>query len=248
VPLTDKIAVVTGGASGIGRAIALRLARSGLHVALWDLDAAGAGRVAAEIVGLGRRSLALEVDVASFGAAEAAAARVRGELGPVSVLVNDAGFGEIVPVAEMTERQWDRMVDVHLKGCFNCTRALVEDMIGAGWGRIVNISSVAALKGATGFAHYAAAKAGILGFTRSLALEISPCGVTVNAIAPGLIDTPILKKSALGDGIVSAMVRTTPVGRVGQPDDIAAAAAYLVSEEASFVTGQTLSPNGGIWM
>jgi NAD(P)-dependent dehydrogenase (short-subunit alcohol dehydrogenase family) len=237
---------VTGGASGIGRAICLRLAREGCNVAIWDRDISGAQRVSAEVGEIGRRVLAVEVDVSSFSDVERAADRVRRDLGKVSILVNDAGFGEIVTVAQMSEAQWDKMIGVHLKGTFNCTRHLVQDMIDAHWGRIVNISSVAALRGAAGFVHYSAAKAGIAGFSKALALELGPSGVTVNAIAPGLIETPILKGSALRDETIAAMVRRTPVGRIGAPEDIAACCAYMVAEEASFLTGQVLSPNGGI--
>jgi NAD(P)-dependent dehydrogenase (short-subunit alcohol dehydrogenase family) len=237
---------VTGGASGIGRAICLRLAREGCNVAIWDRDVSGAHRVGAEMGEIGRRVLAVEVDVSSFSDVERAADRVRRELGKVSILVNDAGFGEIVTVAQMSEAQWDKMMAVHLKGTFNCTRHLVQDMIDARWGRIVNISSVAGLRGAAGFVHYSAAKAGIAGFSKALALELGSSGVTVNAIAPGLIETPILKGSALRDETIAAMVRHTPVGRIGAPEDIAACCAYVVAEEASFLTGQVLSPNGGI--
>jgi 2-hydroxycyclohexanecarboxyl-CoA dehydrogenase len=244
--LKDKIAVVTGGGSGIGRAIALRLARDGCHVAIWDRDVSGGRRVAEEVAALGRKSEAFEVDVASFRDAESAADRVHREFGKVEVLVNNAGYGEIVPLARMTESQWDKMIAVHLKGTFNCTRVVVQDMIDAHWGRVVSVSSVAGLRGAAGFVHYSAAKAGIAGFSKALALELGSNGITVNAIAPGLIETPILEGAALGKATIAAMVKHTPVGRIGVPDDIAACAAYLVSEEASFVTGQILSPNGGM--
>jgi NAD(P)-dependent dehydrogenase (short-subunit alcohol dehydrogenase family) len=247
VALKDKIAVVTGGASGIGRAICLRLAREGCNIVIWDRDISAAHRVGAEVGELGRRVLAVEVDVSSFSDVERAADRVHRELGKVSILVNDAGFGEIVAVAEMSEAQWDKMIAVHLKGTFNCTRHLVQDMIDARWGRIVSIASVAGLRGAAGFVHYSAAKAGIAGFSKALALELGSSGVTVNAIAPGLIETPILKGSALRDETIAAMVRHTPVGRIGAPEDIAACCAYMVAEEASFLTGQVLSPNGGIY-
>ena len=244
--LKDKIAVVTGGASGIGRAISLRLAKEGCHVAIWDRDISRAHRVGAEVSDFGRRTVSVEVDVSSFGDVERAADRVRRELGKASILVNNAGYGEIVTVAQMSEAQWDKMIAVHLKGTFNCTRHLVQDMIDAHWGRIVSISSVAGLRGAAAFVHYSAAKAGIAGFSKALALELGSSGITVNAIAPGLIDTPILKGSALRDETIAGMVRHTPVGRIGAPDDIAACCAYIVAEEASFLTGQVLSPNGGM--
>ena len=243
--LKDKTAVVTGGASGIGRAISLRLARDGANLAIWDRDISSARKVATEIADLGRRVIPVEVDVASFADVEKAGERVRRELGTVSILVNDAGYGEIAPLARMSEAQWDKMIGVHLKGTFNCTRVLVQDMIDAHWGRVVSISSVAGLKGATGFVHYSAAKAGIVGFTKGLAIELGSAGITVNAIAPGLIDTPILKNSSLRDETIAEIVRQQPVARIGIPDDIAACCAYIVSEEASFLTGQVLSPNGG---
>lgn len=243
--LQDKTAIVTGGGSGIGRAISLRLAREGCNVAIWDRDISAARKVGAEIGGLGRRVLTVEVDVSSFRDVATGVERVHRELGKVAVLVNDAGYAEMLPLAQMSEAQWDKMIAVHLKGTFNCTRAVVADMIDAHWGRVVNISSIAGLRGAVGFVHYSAAKAGIAGFTKALALELGSSGITVNAIAPGLIDTPILKTS-LRDETVAAMVRRTPVARIGVPDDIAACCAYIVSEEASFLTGQVISPNGGM--
>jgi 2-hydroxycyclohexanecarboxyl-CoA dehydrogenase len=243
--LGGRNAVVTGGASGIGRSICLRLAADGADVAILDLDATGAEQVAGAVRALGRRALAVEADVSSAASVEAALARVRRELGAVHILVNDAGIAEFVPVVQMTEAQWDRMIAVHLKGTFLCTRAVLPDMIAAGWGRIVNVSSVGGLRGGPALAHYAAAKAGMIGFTKAVAIEVGPQGVTVNAIAPGLIDTPLLRKSHVPDAIFEHARRETPVRRIGTPDDIAAACAYLVSEEASFFTGQVMSPNGG---
>ncbi len=250
--LQGKIAIVTGGASGIGRAIALRLARDGADVAVFDLDAKGSETVAGEIRGLGRRALAARVDVASADDVSKAVAQVRETLGAVSVLVNNAGHAAITPLVDMTEEQWDRMLDVHVKGAFLCSRAVLPGMIAAGFGRIVNVASVAGLEGEAHLVHYSAAKAGIIGFSKALAREVGAAGITVNAIAPGLIDTPILgtlgvPPAALEEFKKSLMVRT-PVGRVGQPDDIAAAAAYLASLEAGFMTGQVVSPNGGLYM
>jgi NAD(P)-dependent dehydrogenase (short-subunit alcohol dehydrogenase family) len=243
--------VVTGGASGIGRGISLRLARDGANVAIFDLDLAGAEAVAEAIRTLGRKALACQVDVADRAQVEAAVGRVRKELGPIHILVNDAGIGEFVPLAQMSEAQWDRMIAIHLKGTFHCTKAVIRDMVGAKWGRVVSISSVAGLGGGPGLVHYSAAKAGIIGFTKALAQEVGPLGITVNAIAPGLIDTPILRKSDIPEEqlrqFIETIVGRTPVRRVGVPDDIAAACAYLVSEEASFFTGQVVSPNGGMY-
>src|SRR5213083_1778124 len=177
--LSGRNAMVTGGASGIGRAICLRLAH--------------------EVAALHRRAVAVEADVASGASVAAAVERVHAALGPVHVLVNDAGIAGLVPLQEMTEDQWDRMIAVHLKGAFNCTRAVLGDMTAAGWGRIVNVSSVAGLSGAPQLVHYSAAKAGLLGFTKALAAEVGPLGITVKAIAPGLIDTPMLQRSGWPD-------------------------------------------------
>ena len=241
-----KIAVITGGASGIGRSICTRLAHDGIDVAVFDLDGPGGREIATELQALGRRALALQVDVTNRARVEAAVEEVHQQLGPVQILVNDAGIGEFAPFLQMTEAQWDRMIAVHLKGTFNCTRAILPDMVAAGWGRIVNLSSVAGLNGGgPGLAHYAAAKAGILGFTKAIARECGPQGITVNAIAPGLVDTPLLRKSAVPDEIIRHSRQTLPVRRIGTPDDIAAACAYLVSDAAGFVTGQVISPNGG---
>jgi 2-hydroxycyclohexanecarboxyl-CoA dehydrogenase len=244
--LPGRTAIVTGGASGIGRATALRLARDGADVAILDVDVANAERVAREIVAVGRRALAVEADVSSVASVTAATERVRGELGRVRVLVNGAGIASFVPLLQMTEAEWDRLVAVHLKGTFNCTRAVLTDMTAARWGRVVSIASVAGLNGGgPGLAHYAAAKAGIIGFTKAVALEMAGFGITLNAIAPGLIDTPLLDRSGMPCEVRQRIVQQMPVGRIGAPDDIAAACAYLASEDASFVTGQVLSPNGG---
>lgn len=244
--LDGRNAIVTGGASGIGRAIALELARCGADVAVLDLRPEPAAEVARAIVELGRRSIALEVDVASARSVDQAVSRARGALGPCHVLVNSAGIADFVPFAELGEERWQRMIEVHLNGTYRTTRAVVADMTAAGWGRIVNIASAAALNGGgPGLAHYAAAKAGILGFTKALAQELGPSGVTVNAIAPGLIDTPLIHAAGAPDALYAQVVARLPVRRIGRPEDIAAACSYLVSEEASFCTGQVLSPNGG---
>ena len=243
--LSGRNAVVTGGASGIGRAICLRLARDGADVAVLDLDQGGGRQVADEVAALHRRALAVEADVASAASVAAALERVHAALGPVHILVNDAGIAGLVPLQEMTEDEWDRMIAVHLKGAFNCTRAVLDDMVAAGWGRIVNVSSVAGLSGAPNLVHYSAAKAGLIGFTKALAGEVGPRGITVNAIAPGLIDTPMLQRSGWPDSLTQVIIAQNPIKRIGTPEDIAAACAYLVSEEASYVTGQVLSPNGG---
>lgn len=250
--LVGKNAMVTGGASGIGRGICLRLAREGANVAILDLNLSGAETVAAEVEALGRKSVACKADVANRAQVDAAIEQVRTALGPIQILVNDAGIGKFVLLSEMSEEAWDEMIGIHLKGTFNCTKAVVQDMVDAKWGRVVNISSTAGLGGAAGLVHYSAAKAGIIGFTKGLAAELGPLGITVNAIAPGLIDTPILLKGGVLSGRMQKFIQQTanraPVRRNGAPDDIAAACAYLVSEDASFFTGQVVSPNGGMYM
>jgi NAD(P)-dependent dehydrogenase (short-subunit alcohol dehydrogenase family) len=249
VAATQKNAVVTGGASGIGRSICRQLARDGVDVAVLDLNGTGAEAVAAELAASGRRAVAHAVDVADGAAVRTAFAQVTASLGPVHILVNDAGIGEFVPLLQMSEAQWDRMIGVHLKGNFNCTQAALPSMIQAQWGRVVNITSVAGLNGGgPAFSHYAAAKAGIVGFTKALSHEFARLGITANAIAPGLIDTPILKGSGIPDATLQRAVQHIPVGRIGTPEDIAAACAYLVSEAASFITGQVISPNGGVYL
>jgi 2-hydroxycyclohexanecarboxyl-CoA dehydrogenase len=245
--LDGKTALVTGGGSGIGRAIALRLARDGAAVAILDLNLESARKTAEEVAALGRGAFAVRADVASAADVKAAADESRQRLGTITILINNAGIGHVVPFVDTTEEDWDRMIDVHMKGAFLCAREVVPDMVQAGWGRVVSISSVAGLQGAAGFVHYSAAKAGIIGFTKGLAQELGRRGVTVNAIAPGLIDTPILGKADLTRDVQQRMVRRSAVGRIGQPEDMAAACAYLVSQEASFCTGQVISPNGGIY-
>jgi 2-hydroxycyclohexanecarboxyl-CoA dehydrogenase len=249
--LHGKMAVVSGGASGIGRSICLRLARDGADVAVLDLDLAGAEKVVEEITGLKRRAVALQIDVIDRDQVKSAVGRVHGQLGAVHILVNSAGIGDFVPFARISEDQWDRMIAVHLKGLFNCAQAVLPDMIDGKWGRIVTISSVAGLAGAPGLVHYSAAKAGVIGFSKALAREVGRKGVTVNTIAPGIIDTPLLQGTVSKDDhirdIFTHTVRAAPINRVGTPDDVATACAYVVSEEAGFFTGQVLSPNGGIY-
>jgi NAD(P)-dependent dehydrogenase (short-subunit alcohol dehydrogenase family) len=244
--MAERVALITGGGSGIGRSIALRLGRAGTKVAVLDVNADAAGRVAAEI---GAGAFAVAADVADEAAVRSAVDRVRAQLGPVQVLVNVAGIAGFAPLIEMSRADWDRMLAVHLTGTFNCTRAIVPDMLAAGWGRIVNTASVAGLNGGgPGLSHYAAAKGGIIAFTKALAHELGPSGITVNCIAPGLIDTPLIRSSMVSDEIRQRAIEGAPVRRIGAPDDVAAACAFLVSDESGFFTGQVMSPNGGRYM
>ena len=241
-----RVALVTGGGSGIGRAIALKLAQGGSDIAVLDLNAAAATTVADEVRSAGRSALAVPVDVADATSVAAAVARATAEVGRIEVCVNSAGIADFTAFTDLDEARFDRMVAVHLKGTYLVCRAVVPGMLAARSGRIVNISSAAGLNGGgPGLAHYAAAKAGVIGLTKSLALELGPHGITVNAIAPGLIDTPLIRQAGAPADLYDAIVARIPVRRIGRPDDIAAACAYLASEEAAFCTGQVLSPNGG---
>lgn len=243
--LAGRHALVTGGASGIGRAVALRLARDGADVAVLDLTRERAAPVADAVAALGRGSVAIGADVGVFAAAQAGVAEARARLGPVHVLVNCAGIVDFGLLADITEARWDRMIAVHLKGTFACTQAAVPDMVAAGWGRVVNFASVAGTKGGPRLAHYAAAKSGVVGLTKALAVDLGPAGITVNVVAPGPVDTPMLRESGIPAAVLEQSQRNMPIGRLGTPEDIAATCAYLVSPEAGWMTGQVLSPNGG---
>lgn len=245
---TRRAAIVTGGGSGIGRAISHRLAADGLVVAVLDLDQEASEKVAAEIGEQGGGAVALGgVDVSDRAQVEAAVAHVR-EVAPPLVLVNNAGMTGFKRFGDITDEKWDRLIQVNLNGPFYCTQAVLPDMVEAGWGRIVNISSSSAQSGQPYMVHYVTTKAGLIGFTKALALEVAPQGITVNTIPPGFIDTPMLRvseeKGLLG-GSLEDNAEKTPVRRAGQPEDIAYACSFLVSEEASYITGQVIGVNGG---
>jgi 3-oxoacyl-[acyl-carrier protein] reductase len=245
----QRVAVVTGAARGIGGAVARRLGTDGFDVAVLDLDESACAGTVESVTGSGRRALAVGVDVADAEAVESAVARVAEELGPPTVLVNNAGITRDNLLFKMTEDDWDSVLAVHLRGAFLMTRATQSYMTSAGWGRIVNLSSTSAL-GNRGQANYAAAKAGMQGFTKTLALELGKFGVTANAIAPGFIVTDMTAATAERLGVSfeefqAARAAETPVPRVGTPDDIAHAVSFFVSEGASFVSGQVLYVAGG---
>jgi len=245
----ERVAVVTGAARGIGAAIAHRLAGQGMAVAAVDLDTDGSARTANGIVEAGGRAIAVGADVGEEAAARHAIERAAAELGPVTVLVNNAGIIRDNLLFKMTTDDWDAVMNVHLRGAFLMSRAAQAHMIDAKWGRIVNLSSTSAL-GNRGQVNYSAAKAGLQGFTKTLALELGKFGVTANAIAPGFIDTEMTQATAdrLGvdfDDWKAAASRDIPVGRVGTPDDVAAVAGFLCSEEAGYVSGQVIYVAGG---
>ncbi|KAB2379214.1 SDR family NAD(P)-dependent oxidoreductase [Actinomadura montaniterrae] len=244
-----RTAVVTGGGSGIGRAIVHRLAEDGFATAVLDLDSGAAELVAGEVREKGHEASAFGgVDVSDRAQVDAAVRRIRDAHGPVSVLVNNAGLTGFKKFLHITDEVWDRIIAVNLNGPFYCAQAVVPDMVAAGWGRIVNISSSSAQSGQQFMTHYVASKAGLIGFTKALALELGPEGITVNTIPPGFVDTPMLRASeqkGLLGGTVDQHAGRTPVGRPGRPEDIAAACAFLVSEEAGYITGQVIGVNGG---
>jgi 2-hydroxycyclohexanecarboxyl-CoA dehydrogenase len=217
-------------------------------VAIFDRDGAAAETAAAKIVASGGSAIGVEVDVTDRTQIDAGVATVRAGLGRPTILVNSAGMEGFDPFLKITAEKWNRILAVNLTGTFDCCQAVVPDMIEEGWGRIVNISSSSAQGGQPLMTHYVASKAGVIGFTKALALELGPKGITVNTIPPGFIDTPMLRgserKGRLGEG-VEHHASLTPVRRVGRPEDIAAACAFLVREEASYITGQVIGVNGG---
>jgi 3-oxoacyl-[acyl-carrier protein] reductase len=245
----QHVAVVTGAARGIGAAVARRLSSDGFAVAVLDLEESACASTVEAIGSAGGKALAVGVDVADAAAVETAVRRVSDDLGAPTVLVNNAGITRDNLLFKMTEDDWDAVLAVHLRGAFLMSRAVQSFMTKAGWGRIVNLSSTSAL-GNRGQANYAAAKAGMQGFTKTLALELGKFGVTVNAVAPGFIVTDMTARTAerLGvdfEAFQAARAAETPVPRVGQPDDIAHAVSFFVSEGASFVSGQVLYVAGG---
>ncbi|AVH94182.1 3-oxoacyl-ACP reductase FabG [Streptomyces sp. WAC00288] len=249
-PQTEqRVAIVTGAARGIGAATALRLARDGFAVAVLDLDEAACADTIAAVEKEGGRALAVGVDVADAARVESAVARVAAELGPPAVLVNNAGVTRDNLLFKMDETEWDAVIGVHLRGAFLMTRAAQAHMTKAGWGRVVNLSSVSAL-GNRGQVNYSAAKAGLQGFTKTLAIELGKFGITANAVAPGFIVTEMTAATAerLGmpfEEFKAQRAAVTPVPRVGEPDDIAHAVSFFASEGAGFVTGQVLYVAGG---
>jgi 2-hydroxycyclohexanecarboxyl-CoA dehydrogenase len=244
VRLEGKKALVTGGASGIGAAIARRLAAEGADVTIGDLNLEGATEVAGEISGL-----SIQLDVTDLGSAQAA---VDSAGPPIDILVNNAGTDEFGFFLQTTPEQWKKVVDVNLYGVLNCTHAALPGMQEAGYGRIVNIASEAGRVGSKGSAVYSAAKAGVIGFTKVMAREGARFGITANAIAPGPIETPLLMQAKefgeIGEKIIETMKAGTQLRRLGQPEEVAAAVAFLASDDASYVTGETLGVSGGLGM
>jgi 2-hydroxycyclohexanecarboxyl-CoA dehydrogenase len=242
-----RVAVVTGAASGMGLAVSRHLADRGHRVGLLDLDGGAAQRAAETLAANGAVTVAAEVDVADRAAVDEALRKVRGELGPVEIMVTSAGLDEFQAFTDITIEAWDRILAVNLTGTFHCLQAAVPDMIAAGWGRIVTISSSSAQSGAPSMAHYVASKGGVIALTKALAVELGPHGITVNTIPPGAIDTPMSRRaqetgSLPGTDVIAKII---PVRRMGTPDDVAAACVFLCSDEAGYITGQQINLNGG---
>ena len=244
--LRDKVSLVTGAASGIGRAVALRLGDEGCRVAAVDLNLAGARATAAEI---GESACAMQADVSYLSAMREAVAAAEAALGPLDVLVSCAGWDRVQPFVESSEETWDRVIAINLKGVIACTRAALDGMIDRRSGAIVNISSDAGRVGSSGEVVYSGAKAGIIGFSKAVAREVARHNIRVNVVCPGPTDTPMMEETRranprLGD----AIVRAIPFRRLARPEEVAAAVAFFVSEEAAYITGQTLSVSGGLTM
>lgn len=244
--LTGKVALVTGAAQGIGKAVALLLARNGADIVISDINLEKAEETAKEVQALGQKALATKVDVATLGDVEKMVEAILAQFGKVDILVNNAGIARDKLILRMTEEDWDAVLNINLKGTFNCTKAVVRHMSKQRSGKIVNIASVVGEMGNAGQGNYAASKAGVIGFTKTIAREFAQRGINVNAIAPGYIETPMT--DALPDKAKEELKRLIPMDRLGKPEDVAEAVLFLVSEASSYITGHVLNVNGGIYM
>ncbi len=248
--LKGKVALITGVGSGIGRETALMFGREGANLALNDIDEKSLLAVTEEVRTLGVEGKAMLADIASFKEVQSMVSRILSKFKRIDILVNNAGIFDYRPFIEITEELWDRMMAINLKGAFNCSSAVINDMMARRSGCIVNIASVGGTTGTPYHVHYSAAKAGVIGLTKGLAKEMAQYGIRVNAVAPAVTETPSGKRAIefykkTMPGFAST---NPPLGIIGQPQDIAAACLYLASDEARYVTGQVLSPNGGSWI
>ena len=244
--LKEKVALVTGAAQGIGKAVALMLARHGADVIVADVNLEKAAETAREVEAAGRGAMAVKVDVTRLSDVEQMVESALGRFGKIDILINNAGIARDKLILRMTEEDWDAVLDVNLKGTFNCTKAVIKHMSKQRSGKIVNIASVVGEMGNAGQANYSASKAGVIGLTKTIAREFAQRGINVNAIAPGYIQTPMT--DALPDKAKEELKRMIPMERLGQPEDVAHAVLFLVSEASSYITGQILKVNGGIYM
>ncbi|RMF62205.1 MAG: 3-oxoacyl-[acyl-carrier-protein] reductase [Calditrichaeota bacterium] len=244
--LKDRVALVTGASRGIGKAIALRLARDGADVVVTATTVEAANKTAGEIEALGRRSVGHAVDVSSYEQAEAVVKATLETFGKIDILVNNAGITRDNLLVRMSQEEWDRVLAVNLKGAFNCIRAATKSFMKQRAGKIVNITSVVGLTGNPGQANYCASKAGVIGLTKSVARELAARNIQVNAVAPGYIATDMTRN--LSDEVKEELARTIPLGRIGTPEDVANAVAFLASPDADYITGQVLTVDGGMVM
>ncbi|MBI5562338.1 MAG: 3-oxoacyl-[acyl-carrier-protein] reductase [Deltaproteobacteria bacterium] len=244
--LSGRVAVVTGAGQGIGKAIALKLASWGADIAAVDVNLDAATETAREVKAMDRRAAAMKVDVVSVKETEEMAEKIFKEFEGLHILVNNAGITRDGLILRMKEEDWDAVLNVNLKGTFNCTKACLKYMSKVRWGRIVNISSVVGVLGNAGQANYAASKAGVIGFTKSIAREFAGRNITCNAVAPGYIETPMT--ASLPEKVKEEIISKIPLGRLGGPNDVAEAVLYLTSNAGGYITGQVLEVNGGMSM
>ncbi len=249
--LKGQVAFITGAGSGIGRAIARRLAAVGARVAIADINPDGARATVEQIHGAGGEALAVRADVADFESVKAAVTEAKGKFGPITILVNNAGWDRIEPFVKNTPDLWDKVIDINLKGPINCTRAVLDDMMAAGRGKIISIGSDAGRVGSTGEAVYSACKGGVIAFSKTMARELARSKINVNVVCPGPTKTALLEditKGEQGAKVIEAMTRAIPFRRLGEPEDLVGAVAFFASSDADFVTGQVLSVSGGLTM
>ncbi|MCB0544938.1 MAG: beta-ketoacyl-ACP reductase [Saprospiraceae bacterium] len=242
--LQDKVAIVTGGASGIGRATVMRFLRDGARVAIWDIQAERGQALEAECQNAGGLARFIAVNTASLEATETAARETQEAFGKIDILVNNAGITRDATLKKMTPEQWEQVISVNLTGVFNCTKAVYPYLEAGGWGRIISAASVVGLYGNFGQTNYAATKAGVIAMTKVWAREFGRKGITANAVAPGFIHTEMM--DSLPEKVLQMMQEKAPAGRLGTPDEVAAVYAFLASDDAAFINGATISVDGGL--
>ena len=244
--LKDKVALVTGGARGIGRAIAMTFAKEGADIVVADVNLEVAQKTASEIENLGRRALALEMDVTNYEKVEEGVNKILDKFGKVDILVNNAGITKDNLLLRMSQAEWDAVINVNLKGTFNCIKAVSRPMVKQRSGKIISIASIIGLMGNWGQANYAASKAGIIALTKTVAKELASRNINANSVAPGFIQTDMTAK--LSDDVKAKMMETIPMAKLGMPEDVANVCLFLASEESSYITGQTITVDGGMVM